>query len=66
LEFPGDRKSTCTGKMSLKEVLPGNRKTTYVLLHVCETCGKERKNRMADDDNFEKILSFMEKLQKGI
>ncbi len=53
---PGDRASTCQGKMEPIAVLPGTKKTDYVLLYKCEKCGLERKNRAAPDDDLETIL----------
>jgi hypothetical protein len=58
---PGDRMSSCGGKMSIGAVLPGTKKTDYVLLHVCEKCGKETKNRMADDDEMNILIEFSER-----
>ncbi len=58
---PGDRASTCHGKMIPVSVLSGSRKSDYVLLHVCEKCGKEMKNRVLPDDDFEAILAISQK-----
>lgn len=51
---PGDRKNTCKGKM------PAIGKTykkdqEEVLIHKCEKCGFERKNRVAGDDNYKAV-----------
>ncbi len=55
-DLPGDRESNCYGKMEAIAVLPGTKKTDYVLLYHCDKCGLERKNRAAPDDNLEAIL----------
>lgn len=58
---PGDRKSKCHGNMIPIAVLPGTRKSDYVLLFRCEVCGIERKNRVASDDDFAAILRIAQK-----
>ncbi len=57
-ESPGDRASKCHGIMEPIAVLPGTKKTDYVLLYKCQKCGLERKNRAAPDDNLEAILKI--------
>ena len=59
-ETPGDRKSKCKGLMMPVAVF--NRKTgEYVLIHRCGICGEIRYNRIAGDDDFEKILQLPQK-----
>jgi ribosomal protein L37E len=62
---PGDRAAQCGGFMKPIAVLPGTRKSDYVLLHKCESCGFERNNRMAEDDDFEKVLEVAGKSVLG-
>ncbi len=48
---PGDRKSDCQGLM--EPVAAFTRRTgEYVLVHKCQSCGFERYNRIAADDDF--------------
>ncbi len=54
---PGDRKSGCRGLM--KPVGVFTRKTgEYVIVHKCQSCGFERYNRIAGDDDFEKVTQL--------
>lgn len=62
---PGDRMSHCHGKMHPIAVLPGTRKSDYVILYKCERCAVEKKNRMAPDDDFAKVLEIAEKRMFG-
>ena len=34
-------------------------KDTYKIIYKCDKCGIIKKNKIADDDNFEKILEIM-------
>ncbi len=54
LEVPGDRESLCAGLMEPIGVF--TKKTgEYVIVHRCKICGFERFNRIAGDDDFEKV-----------
>lgn len=54
---PGDRNSGCQGMMEPVGVF--TRKTgEYVLVHKCVECGFERYNRIAGDDDFEKVTQL--------
>lgn len=56
-DTPGDRLNLCRGLM--KPVGVFTRRTgEYVLVHKCERCGLERFNRIAGDDDFEKIIAL--------
>jgi len=60
---PGDRKSPCQGMMEPIGVFV-RRTGEYVLVHRCLKCGFERYNRIAGDDDFEKVTrlsTFMAK-----
>ncbi|MGC4105574.1 MAG: RNHCP domain-containing protein [Thermomicrobiales bacterium] len=48
--MPGDRKSDCHGLMAPVGTL-FRRNGEQMILHVCNTCGKESPNRIAADDN---------------
>lgn len=60
-EFPGDRKSTCGGKMKVVEILP-DAKSDFVFVHECEKCGKRIKNKAAEDDSREEIFRLAKEL----
>lgn len=55
---PGDRQNSCHGKMIPVAVFSGNKKADFVILHICERCGKERKNRTTSDDDFETLVKI--------
>lgn len=54
---PGDRLSHCFGLM--KPVAIESRRTgEYVLIHECIKCGKISKNRIAGDDNWDRVCQL--------
>jgi len=53
---PGDRASKCHGLM--RPVSVEVKKDGYVILHKCVKCGKERKNKSAQNDSFDAILNI--------
>jgi hypothetical protein len=57
---PGDRMSSCGGIMNAFGV-ESRRTGEFVLLHRCVKCGKVSKNRIAGDDDFEKVISLTKK-----
>jgi hypothetical protein len=57
LDTPGDRLSKCGGLMKPIGVFT-KRTGEYVVVHKCERCGFERFNRVAGDDDFEKIVQL--------
>lgn len=59
-EVPGDRLSECQGLME-PTAYSHDSKKGYMLEHVCSRCGKTIKNKLADDDNMEIFLSYIEK-----
>ncbi|MGA2910277.1 MAG: RNHCP domain-containing protein [Candidatus Microgenomates bacterium] len=52
--YPGDRASACRGMM--KPVRVEFKKGQYVIVHRCTTCGCEKRNKAAPNDNFDAIL----------
>lgn len=55
---PGDRAEECRGM--LKPIgMENNPKKGYVIIYKCEKCGAIRKNKMAEDDNFELLLDIV-------
>lgn len=54
---PGDRKNSCHGKMEPIRVFT-RKSGEYVLVHKCIKCRFERYNRIAGDDDFEKVVTL--------
>ncbi len=55
--IPGDRLSNCKGVM--KPVgIDYHAKKGYMILHRCQTCQKEIKNKAAQDDNYDLIVKL--------
>lgn len=55
-EVPGDRASRCGGLMRPAAIYQKHGR--WVVIHSCEKCGKEQPNTLADDDNFETVISL--------
>jgi ribosome biogenesis GTPase len=53
----GDRASECRGLMEPIGAFT-RPKGEHVIVHRCLTCGFERYNRIAADDDFEKVLAL--------
>jgi hypothetical protein len=51
---PGDRAHMCGGMM--EPIRVERQGDTYVLIHRCATCGTEKRNKTAPDDDFEMLL----------
>ena len=56
-ETPGDRKSDCCGLME-PFMLDYKGKKGFMIMHKCVKCHKEMWNRVASDDNLDKITSL--------
>ena len=56
---PGDRAEKCGGMMKPIRVAGDQKK--YFLIHKCEICGAERRNRGELDDNFDEVLAVAKK-----
>ncbi|MDD4761471.1 MAG: RNHCP domain-containing protein [Candidatus Pacebacteria bacterium] len=54
---PGDRASKCRGMMRPEKIEKRGKK--YIIIHKCEKCGEEKKNKMKEEDNFEKIIEVV-------
>ena len=57
---PGDRANTCLGILEPIDIEKG-KKDTLKIIYKCNKCGEIKKNKMAIDDNYEKILKVMSK-----
>ncbi len=53
---PGDRASDCGGLMKPVEIEQKN--GDYVIIHVCESCGHMKKNKVSPNDNIEAIIAI--------
>jgi DNA-directed RNA polymerase subunit RPC12/RpoP len=65
-DFPGDRASTCGGILEPVQILQSGKKG-WVVLHRCQKCGAERRNKAALDDpnqpdNWDAIIALSRKL----
>jgi hypothetical protein len=54
--FPGDRKAQCGGLM--EPVSFEQKGEEYLIIHRCLSCGYEKKNKTAENDNFEVLLGI--------
>ena len=55
--IPGDRANTCLGLMEPIAIEENNKKG-YVIVFRCQKCGEIKRNKSAEDDNFDKILEI--------
>jgi len=53
---PGDRSCSCKGQM--KPIDVSQKRGSYVILHKCQKCNFERKNKFCEGDNFEELLKL--------
>ena len=56
---PGDRSCTCGGLMKPIEIQQKNGE--FVILHKCTKCGLERKNKVQENDDINKIIEISKK-----
>jgi DNA-directed RNA polymerase subunit RPC12/RpoP len=54
---PGDRAETCHGMLEPVGI-EINPKKGYIIVSRCKKCGSIRKNKAADDDDIEKIITL--------
>ena len=57
---PGDRLNDCLGTLMPIDI-ENNSKKGYVIIYKCNKCAKIHKNKAADDDNLDAIISLMNK-----
>lgn len=57
---PGDRASNCQGLMSVKDIVLEH--GDWIILHHCDKCGFERKNKVQSGDNHGKLIALKKKL----
>jgi len=58
---PGDRQNECHGV--LKPVSIDKFKDTYKIVYKCDKCGEIKRNIMANDDDFDKIIEVMKNVK---
>ena len=51
---PGDRANTCRG--SLVPIAVESNNKGYVIVYKCSKCGEIKRNKSAEDDNFDEML----------
>lgn len=57
--YPGDRSQKCHGKLVPIEI--EKYKDTYKIIYRCQKCNEMRKNIMALDDDFDKLVDIYKK-----
>ncbi|MDR1498768.1 MAG: RNHCP domain-containing protein [Rickettsiales bacterium] len=57
---PGDRACSCDGLMEPVAIL--QKDGEFIILHRCQKCGFERKNRVTEDDDKNKLFELAKKL----
>ena len=62
--IPGDRANTCLGLMKPIMVEPSAKKG-YIISFKCTKCGEVKRNKSADDDNFDELLKVTEDYAKN-
>jgi len=58
--FPGDRAASCGGMMEPVVFSHGGKND--VIIHRCSSCGYEKKNKVAGNDDFEALLALSRSL----
>lgn len=58
LETPGDRQAACKSLMQPATVSIG-KKSSYIITHLCLSCGKIIPNKAARDDNIEELIPLI-------
>lgn len=65
LQSPGDRLSSCHGKM-LPIAVESHPQKGWVIVHQCEKCGVSERNKSAVDDDFEALVSLAQRFADQI
>ena len=60
---PGDRAEDCHGILEPIS-LETNSKKGYVIVFRCKKCGAIRKNKVAEDDNMDRIIALSARIDK--
>lgn len=62
--IPGDRANPCHGTLKPFMVEP-NSKKGYIISYKCNKCGEIKRNKSADDDDFNTILTIAREYAMG-
>jgi DNA-directed RNA polymerase subunit M/transcription elongation factor TFIIS len=54
--FPGDRAESCGGLM--EPITAGENGGEWFIVHKCKKCGREQKNRISKEDDFDEIIKI--------
>lgn len=57
--FPGDRAESCGGLM--KPISNENNGGEWSVIHKCLKCGKQQKNKISPEDDFDKVVEISAK-----
>lgn len=60
--FPGDRMAVCAGLMDVTDIALEHGE--LILTHRCRSCGHERRNRVASDDDVIRIIAMMKCIRR--
>ena len=61
---PGDRAQNCGGLMPVVNF--ELEKGKYILVHKCQKCGMEKKNRLEKNDNMDALVKLSETIAKKL
>lgn len=59
---PGDRAEKCAGLMTVVDIILEH--GHLILVHQCNECGHQKRNRSHAEDNIDTIVKMMSELQK--
>jgi hypothetical protein len=62
---PGDRENPCKGIMR-PVAIESNSKKGYVIVHKCNKCGEIKRNKSAEDDDFDEILKISKNIVSAV
>ena len=57
-KYPGDRAENCKGILRPTGI-ENNAKKGYIIIYKCDRCGEIRRNKMADDDDFNLAMEIV-------
>ena len=63
--IPGDRANKCLGLLKPISVEPSSKKG-YIITYKCEKCDEVKRNKSADDDNFDELLKIQQENANGL
>ena len=63
--MPGDRANKCLGLLRPVSVESSSKKG-YIVTYRCEKCGEIKRNKSADDDDFDELLRIQKENANGM